>query len=478
MNNKVIFTLFLFLLLSSCSVHKTVTNPDPKLNLIDNEKKLQENFQLNSKWWESFNDKELNKTIELLFTKNLTLKQSIARLKQMESVAKIAGAGMFPSVNVAIDGQSTKYSDTTINFLDGTQTDKINLYNMTGSLSYQLDLWKKISNGKKAELYSYLATEKGVESTYMTVVSTTIDLWYSIAEQKKAVKLIKNQVSALEEYLNLLNMRAAKGLATLLEVLQQKQLVESTKNKIPMEELKLNILKNQLSVLLGENPADFKFDKNIIIPSIDNIPNTGLPSQLLKNRPDVKAAEYNLIASDHRLAVAIADRFPSINLGISFGSQMDSPSKLFDSWFLKLSGNLLGPIIDGGRRKNEVKRNREVVYEKFSTWQLSILNAIKEVEDTVFTEKKYKETLKNTTLQVSLGTETLKQSTNRYINGLTDYLNVLSAQKTLLQLQREKLRIKRELVSNRAKLYLAIGGDFSEKIKKEKHNNIKLEEKK
>lgn len=478
MNNKLMLYILIFLLSISCTVHKTVSNPEHKLDLRVENKELDKNFKVDSKWWKSFNDENLNEFVEQIFDKNLTIKQSIARLKQMEAIAQISKAGLYPSLNLSASGQSTKYSYDAYNFNTGTLSDKVNLYSTNATVGYQLDLWKKISNGKKAELYNYLATEKGAESTFMTVISNSIDLWYSIGEEEKAVSLIKNQISVIEKYLDLINLRASKGLATLLEVLQQKQILESVKNQLPMEELKLKVLKNQLAVLLGENPATFKFENKIIIPSIGNLPNTGIPAYLLQNRPDVKAAEYNLIASDSKLAVAIADRFPSINLGINFGSQVNSPSNLFDKWFLAFSGDILGPIFDGGRRKNEVMRNRAVVYEKFKTWQLSILNAIKEVEDSVITEKKYKETLLNTSSQVKLGKITLDQSLSRYLNGISDYLNVLNAQKTFYQLEREELRIKKQLISNRLKLYLALGGDFSEQVKKNQNINIKLEERK
>jgi len=477
MKNK----LFVFLLLVtvysvSCTVHKTVTKPAPQLKLKKVEKGKQ--LELNSKWWENFNDKELNKTVEQVLQKNLTIVQSIARLKQMEAVAGIAKAGLMPSVNLDLNGKSTKYSYNTFNMFDATQTDKIDLYTATATVGYQVDLWKKVINGKKAAVYNYLASEKAAESVAMTVVSTTIDLYYSICEQQNAVKLIESQIEVLNSYLDLISSRAEKGLASLLEVLQQKQLLESTKNQLPLEQLKLKVLKNQLAVLLTQDPRQFDFTReNCEIPQISELSKKGISAQILLNRPDVKAAELSLLAADHQLAVAIADRFPNITLSASFGSQMDSPSTLFDRWFLSLSGDILTPIFNGGRLKNEVKRNKAVVYEKFKNWQYSILNAVKEVEDTLITEQKYKEVLSLTKSQVKLAKETLNQSLNRYENGLTDYLSVLSAQKTLYSLQREMLRKQRELVSNRVKLYLALGGDFSNYINN-KNINIELEERK
>jgi NodT family efflux transporter outer membrane factor (OMF) lipoprotein len=477
MKNK----LFVFLLLTtvfftSCTVHKTITKPSPHLELKTTTTKNQ--LKINNKWWENFNDKDLNKVVEKVLQKNLTLEQSVAKLKQMEAVAGIAKAGLMPFVNLDINGKSTKYSYNTFNMFDATQTDKIELYTVTATVGYQVDLWKKVINGKKAAIYNYLASEKAAEAVAMTVVSTTVDLYYSICEQEKAVKLIENQIEVLNNYLNLVSSRAEKGLASLLEVLQQKQLLESTKNLLPLEQLKLGVLKNQLAVLLSQDPKSFTIShSDCSIPQPDDLPQKGISAQLLLNRPDVKAAELSLIAADHQLAVAIADRFPNITISANFGSQMDSPSTLFDRWFLSLSGDILTPLFDGSRRKNEVKRNKAVVYEKFKAWQYSILNAIKEIQDAIITEQKNKEVLNLTKNQVILAKETLTQSLNRYKSGLTDYLSVLSAQKTYYTLQRDMLRKQRELVSNRVKLYLSLGGDFSNYINN-KNINIELEERK
>lgn len=477
MKIKVIIAVFITIFSISCSVHKVVKKPQHKLNIEESKfENTKKDYKLNSKFWESFEDKKLNEFVNTVFEKNLNLKEAVARLKQMEAISNISKAGYFPTVNISAGAQNTKYSYDAYNILTGTVSDDIDIYSTNLSIGYQLDLWGKIKNGRKAELLNYLSTEKGVESTYLTIAGNAVDLWYSIAEQQMAVELTKEQIKVVSKYLDLINSRAAKGLASLLEVLQQKQVLENIKNQLPAEMMKLEVLKNQLAVLIAENPSNFKFENSLTIPEIKDLPNTGLPSDLLKNRPDVKAAEFALISADHKLAVAIADRFPSISLGINLGSQADSPSNLFDKWFLKLSSDILAPIVDGGRRRNEVKRNKAIVFEKFNSWKLSILNSIKEVEDAIITEKKYKETYLNVKKQVELSKTTLDQSLDRYINGLTEYLNVLNAQKSYYQLQREEIRIKRQLVSNRVKLYLALGGDMKEEIKKNENINIKLEE--
>ena len=193
---------------------------------------------------------------------------------------------------------------------------------------------------------------------------------------------------------------------------------------------------------------------------------------MLRNRPDVKAAELRLIAADHRLAAAIADRFPSINLSAGITGQTDKIENVFSQWISTLAGSLTAPVFDAGRRKAEADRNRAVVRELFYRWKAGLINAFTEVEDTLVTEEGLLETYKSTKSQVELAEMTLGRSRSLYVNGLTDYLTVLTSLRALQNLERAEIGIKKSLISNRIKFHSALGGDWPGRLVEPEHTII------
>jgi outer membrane protein TolC len=178
----------------------------------------------------------------------------------------------------------------------------------------------------------------------------------------------------------------------------------------------------------------------------------------------VRAAELQAIAADHRLAVAIADRYPSLSISATVGGQAEKIPDVLDRWFLNLAGNLLAPILDGGRRAAEADRNRAVVEERIWAWQAVLIGACAEVEDALVIERNLRETHEILESQIDLAGTTLERSRAQYVNGLTDYLTVLTALQSLQELQRQAILTEQELLENRIRLYLALGGSWSHEL--------------
>jgi outer membrane protein TolC len=197
------------------------------------------------------------------------------------------------------------------------------------------------------------------------------------------------------------------------------------------------------------------------LPVLPPLPASGVPLEALRARPDVRAAELQLTAADHRLAVAIADRYPSLSLSAAAGGQAESFSDVLDQWFLNLAANLLAPVFDGGRRAAEADRNRAVVEERFYAWESALLAACAEVEDGLVAERGLDQTNRILGTQLELAEASLERSRALYVNGLTDYLTVLTALQSLQNLQRQAISTRQELLANRISLHIALGGSWS-----------------
>lgn len=445
--------------LAACSLYRPRTELEPEITFRGSF--LNTGVEAPDRWWEDFEDPELTRLIEATLDDNLSLRMAWSRLDQMRAVARAAGAGRYPNADLAISGERQKLGgDQTASSL-GPQDDTVDTMFASLTLGYQADLWKKINNRRKATLLDQQSSRQDLEATAFALTGAAGELWYGIAAEQATLELLDEQLQVGQEYLDLVQLRFANGLASAVEVLQQRLLVETTRNQIPATTTRLATRKHQLAVLLGREPRARTPLPAAELPDLPPLPATGVPIEVLRTRPDVRAAELQVMAADHRLAVAIADRYPSLSFSATVGGQAETFSDVLDQWFLNLAGNLLAPLFDGGRRAAEADRNRAVVEERFYAWETALLSACSEVEDSLVAERGFHETDRILRTQLELAEASLERSRALYVNGLTDYLNVLTALQSLQTLQRQAVSTRQELISNRIRLYLALGGSWS-----------------
>jgi outer membrane protein TolC len=191
------------------------------------------------------------------------------------------------------------------------------------------------------------------------------------------------------------------------------------------------------------------------------MPATGVPAELVTRRPDLRAAYARLAAADEGVAAAIADRFPSIGLSARVEGNAEEVGDVFDNWLASVAGNLVGPILDGGRRAAEVERVRAVSSERFHGYGAAVLGALGEVEDALVREEMQREYEDSLGKQIELSRKVVEQSRLRYLQGATDYLPVLESLATLQRLERTGIEARGTLVEYRIGLYRALGGGWA-----------------
>jgi NodT family efflux transporter outer membrane factor (OMF) lipoprotein len=300
----------------------------------------------------------------------------------------------------------------------------------------------------------------------MTLAAEVANRWLAIIEQQALKALLSEQVETNKTYLELVELRFRKARVSALDVYQQRQTVAEVEKLIPLVEAEEQVLRNELAVLLGKPPGTLIGVGAYDLEEVPDFPEIGVPAELLINRPDVRSALARLTASDYRVAVARADRLPAIRLTGGIGYDADDISNLFDDWFLNLAAGITAPILDGRRREAEVERTLAVVEERLASYRLTVLTAMREVEDAVVRERKQREHVQALARQLEDAANALREAGERYKKALNDYLPVLTALERTQFLTRSLVVARRDLLTFRVNLYRALGGDWTGELER------------
>lgn len=422
-------------------------------------------------WWTEFNDPGLNEVIDLALQGSLDLRQLWSRLTQAYAQARIEGAETYPQVELRGGASRTHQVDRDAQELLGglggraariTNTER---YFIATGLSYEIDLWKRIASRRTAARLEYEATRQDVEATALSLTGAVVDVWFVLQEQKALLALLKEQIEVSQKLLELTEVRFGVGTGSAVDVLQQRQQLAATEGEIPTVQSSLNTSYHQLAVLLGMPPGSLDtLSPSAELPNLPPFPQLGSPMQLLVARPDLQAAQLRLQAADFRVATAVAERLPRLALDLSYEFSARSFSTVFRQEIGSLVGNLLLPIVDGGRRRNQVVRQKAVTQELLDRFGQVYLEALREIEDALVQERFQLELIDNLEEQIRLAESTLRESQSRYVYGLINYVTVLIAVQSLQGLQRRLISEQRRLLSIRASLYRALGGQWTHTV--------------
>ena len=401
------------------------------------------------RWWTTFDDPRLNFLVEESFSRSFTLAAALQRLRAARALARREASDLWPD----IDGVVDIVGDF------GPGTDR-GIYTSGFDVSYQVDLWGQIESRVEAERLRAAATASDYQAIALTLSAEITRTWFSLIEAHAQAKLLEQQIETNRTGLQIQEFRFAFGESGSPDVLRQRQLVESTLEQAVIVQARIDVLEHQLAVLLGRMPQDASYEPGTEFPKLAPLPETGLPSELLTRRPDVRRDFLAFVAADRDLASAISAQYPRLNLTGSLLNVADRPETLFRDWFVVIGGQLIAPLVDGGQRRAEVDRNNAVVRQRFDEYGETVLNALREVEDSLALERYQLERLEHLENQSELARQASEQLLLEYSFGFTQYLDVLSSITSEQRLQRETLAARLELLLIRVALYLSLAGGF------------------
>lgn len=397
-------------------------------------------------WWQTFGDRDLAALIGEALAQNPDLRAVSRRIDQANSRLVQAGSALFPQLDA--DGEVSRRWG-----VDGEQSD---LSALGWVLNWELDAWGRIRSGRAARASERDAAFEDWRSARLLLTAAVGETWFELLEQQGQLILVGEQIKVNQDLLDLTRLRLGQGQGAAVDVLQQQEQLQSTQARVPDIEVRIEELDLAIDALMGRLPgAGRRQAGGKPLRSPPALPRQGFSSELLADRPDLRAQRARIIALDYEVGEAIAERFPRFSLG---ASQLAAGNPSFERMVGDAVAGVVAPIFDAGLRKAEVENRRSRVEEEIDLYTSAFIVAVQDVEVALSREQALAERVRLQEQQLSTARKLLAESQNRYILGATDYLPVIDAVTKVQDLERSLLSSRRERLSSRVGLHRALGG--------------------
>ena len=411
-------------------------------------------------WWEVFKDPILLELITTAVANNYDLRQAVARVEQARNLAVAARAPLFPQVGYGGNvGRGRNALFNTPAGLNGA-TESYAAANLNAV--WEIDFWGRIRRLSEAARAEYLATDEARRAVTTALVSDVASAYFQLLQFDEELAIQQAATNAYTSSLRLFQDRLNNGIASKLETDRAAAALANAASIIPRLELSIATTENQLSVLLGRNPGPIARNSltNQVLVTPD-IP-AGLPSELLRRRPDVLASEQLLIAANANIGASLADFFPRIGMTTFIGKVSPELSAFTagsaNMW--NVGASLAGPVFQGGQLRAQYRGSKAKFDEARAAYEQSILTSFQEVSDALIARQKLGEArLYNEQAAVALGSS-VELATQRYVGGRSSYYEVLQAQQELYPTQRAQVQAQVGELIAIIQLYKALGGGW------------------
>ncbi len=428
------------------------------------------NAPLLERWWTAFDDEQLNALVAEAMEENFSLRVAWDRLRQARAIAARSGAPLWPTLDGTAGASRTlRETDTGLSAgrsIRGPDTGPSAGRTYTTDLSlglavgYEVDLWGRVRASADAALLDVDATAEDVQTAAITLGADVARTWFRLVEQRRQRALLIEQRQTNEQVLEIITLQFRRGKVGSSDVLQQRQLVESSAGRIVQVESTIAVLENQLAVLLGRTPGEQSVAQSGSLPGVPPLPRAGVPADWLTRRPDLRAAVRRIQSADRRVWAARADRLPRLGVTLDASTSAEQVRDLFDNWLATMAANLTAPLIDGGRRVAEVQRTRAVLSERINAFGQTYLAAMVEVENALVQEERQREYVRSVARQLDFARRATARVLDSYRKGTTDFTRYLTTLRSYQDLQRTHLAARRDWLLFRIDLYRALAGGW------------------
>ena len=460
------------LALSGCSVGPNFKTPTTSLPSAFSESRYVKSSgspEVMANWWVVFGDKELNALIKETAAANNDLRQAKARVREARALRGIETAAFFPTINA--DGRFGR-SRLSENTPDGrqaidSQSDLVSSKLYTGQLdaSWEIDVFGGTRRRTQAAQADLNAAKDGYANVLVTVLGETGLNYLDLRGLQKQLAVAKSNLETQRDTLSLTRDREKAGLASTLDTARSEAQVASTEAQIPPIEEGIRRAIHRLGVLTGRTPEalEARLARTAPLPSAAPGVPIGLPSELLRRRPDIREAEQQLAAATNRIGVAVADLFPKFYLTGAAGYQSMSTKDLVgsNSQFWTLGPSVQWPIFAGGRILQNINLQDARQEAAAAKYDQTVLLALEEVENALVAYGKEQDRYRALAASEAASKRAVKLADERYKSGIEEFLNVLEAQRTLLTVQSELVQSEQRLGQNTVRLYKALGGGWA-----------------
>ncbi|MDD2384737.1 MAG: TolC family protein [Sulfurospirillaceae bacterium] len=406
-----------------------------------------------NRWWEEFQDTNLNQLIDDALKESLSLAAAKERVLQAYATLQMKRASTMPSLGAT--GTAGRQDE-----LKGVESQK-DTYTATLNASYEIDLFGKKEDATNASEASFKAMQEALHVSSISLAAEISIAWYTLAQKQESLVLLQEQIKVAQKILTITKLTHERGKNSITDVWQQEQYIKSLEAQVLTLQADTDTQIRSLNILLGRSPLSAlpSTSQAKLIP-LPPIPDVGIPATKLLARPDVQQAFYTLQSAHYDLAEAIKNQYPSFSISLSTLASSTQFSNLLDTIIATATGTISGTLYDGGNKEALVKKARFITKERSYTYQQTLIVAFNETLEAA--HKESMQTRYNTQLdeRLKLARSILERQQTKYLYGIVEYLNVLSAQQSLQDLEQMKLSKELENIKYRIALYRSLGGAF------------------
>jgi len=420
-------------------------------------------------WWTTFGDPTLTSLVERAVKSNLDLKQAESRILQARAARGIVTAGLWPSVQATGSFTRSRSAATTASTGPPSGTSggtTRNLYQAGLDAAWELDIFGGVRRDVEAANADVLAAVEDRRNVLVTLTAEVALNYVDLRGFQQQIVIAQDNLKAQQHSAELTRRRFQGGFVSALDVANADAQVATTASQIPLLESSARQTIYNISVLVGLEPAALSEELSpvSVIPVTPPTVPVGVPSDLLRRRPDIRRAEAQIHAATARIGVATADLFPKVSLSGTGGFQ-GSQSNALTNWnnrFWSFGPSASWQVFDAGRIGSNIELQKALEEQSFITYQQTVLTALQDVENALIASSKEQEHRDRLIEAVTASRKAVDLATRLYTEGQTDFLNVLAAQRTLYTSEDALVQSNRTVSTNLVALYKALGGGWGE----------------
>jgi multidrug efflux system outer membrane protein len=412
------------------------------------------------KWWELFQDQQLQQLLRTAIEQNYDVRIAAVRLLEAQAQLGITRSNQFPQASAGAAANTQR---------SPAQSVRPGAFNSSAgqlslSAAWELDFWGKFRKATEAARANLLASEWARQQVISTLVSNVATAYFQLRELDLELEISQQALASRRDSLKLTQLLADHGATSMLDVRQAEQLVYTAAEQVPDLERRIQQEENLISTLLGQNPGAVSRGLKLTQqPHMPQVP-AGLPSALLERRPDIRQAEEQLVAFNAQIGVAKAAYFPQITLTGDAGYQSAALTSLFSgpAGFFSLGGSLAQPLFAGGRIRSGVKLAEAQKQEAVLVYQQTIQQSFRDVADSLIAYEKDQEFRQQQQLLTNAAEDAAHLSDIRYKGGAASYLEVLTNQTNYFSAQLNLAQAQLNELNAFVQLYRSLGGGWQQ----------------
>lgn len=424
------------------------------------------------KWNEFFKDQNLVELIHTALKNNQELNITLQEIEIAKNDVRVKKGLLLPTVGLRAGAGLEKVGrytsqgagDATTEIKPGVETpDPLPDYTIGAYANWEVDIWKKLRNSKKAAVNRYLATVEGKNFVITNLIAEVADSYYELLALDSQLDIVKQTIALQSNALEIVKIQKQAARATELAV-QKFQAEVLTSKSLEFEILqKIKETENRINFLLGRYPQEIKRDRSNFTDLLPPAVNSGIPSQLLTNRPDIKQAELELVAAKLDVKVARAEFYPSLDISAAFGVRAFKSAYLFtfpESLLYSVAGDLAAPLINRNAIKAEFKSANARQLQALYNYDRTVLNAYLEVSIQLSKIENLQKGYDLKSQQVDALNRSIDISNDLFKSARVDYFEVLMTQRDALESKLELIETKKEQLNAVVHVYKDLGGGW------------------